>query len=146
MKRLTANQLELARRLLARELGGDEKTELASAVGRVHARFHDCLTELIGSGGAHALFARSVQLASTDHPCLGAIDLDRDFDDERQAQVVAAFGDRTPEEISQAAVALSATMIALLEMLIGEALTSKVLQSGWPDLFVGNEVEEKKTP
>ncbi len=142
MRRPEAAQYAAARRLLALETSEAEDAEGSAAVGaRVHEKLFSSLASLVGTAGARALFARSTKLAATDFPSF------RNADFNAEAPVSELLGKallgEPPAVIAEASVALCATLLSLLATLIGEPLTTKVLQSVWP-AFDGTNEETKR--
>jgi hypothetical protein len=101
------------------------------------------LAPLIGDGGVRALTARSLHLVQRDFPWLAAAQepdpskgplVQLGFDLERQKPAVAA----------EAAAAAMATLGGLLETLIGEALTMRVVRAAWPSAFPDETRQEAR--
>jgi hypothetical protein len=132
VKRPSAEQLEIARRLLAHEAHGEQGVEeIAEAAGRVHQKLFARLASLLGVGGARALLARSVKSTAVDFPTLHGLNLDKLG--EGPAELLAAFlRAESPATATAIAVMLCARLLALLATLIGERLTLQLLQSAWP--------------
>jgi hypothetical protein len=81
------------------------------------------LTPVIGENGFRSLFARSLHLTRREHPWLpGLSATDNPF-----ADLQASLEGETQERTQEASRALLATFTGLLRLLIGEALTSCLL-------------------
>ncbi len=135
-------QLDLARRLFAEEsrgasLAGERVATAERVMGKIFAR----LSSLVGSGGARALFARSVRLAAAEFPFLERVD----FDGEATLAEprLRLLDGETPAKVAASMEAVCATLIALLETLIGAGLTLQVIRAAWPgiDVAPGEETE-----
>ncbi len=144
MKRPNAAQWETARRLFALETHkGESADERAETARRVHEKLFARLAPLIGTAGTRALFARCVRLTAPDFPCVGGVDFDAEPTASPAEKLVTCLRAEAPDRITEATVAVCATMLALLATLIGERLTSQVLKKAWPDFDMSNYKEEK---
>jgi hypothetical protein len=97
------------------------------------------LSGVIGQRGCAALFQRSLHLASSDYPWLGAA--------YSGAAESGAFGalrsvlaQQTPEQAAAAHDSLLQTFLDLLADLIGESLTRRLLQAAWDSSSSGHAV------
>jgi hypothetical protein len=129
-------QLELARRLLNRELRRMPDPE--AAVARFCEQLLLHLSPLVGTAGVHALLARSVKLTRAEHPCLTqfiATSAQTPSTEEgRMSEQLREVLAQEPSKLtSDAAVALFAQLLSLLAALIGDRLTSQVIQEAWPE-------------
>jgi hypothetical protein len=117
----------------------------AAAAARVHGRLAEHLEPLIGVAGFRALFARSLKLARTELPCLGAVVVAGDpplTDAPSPAeQLEACLRDLEPAAAAEAAAALFGTLVGLLTSFIGERLVLQVLRSAFPGLDESPYVE-----
>ncbi len=114
-----------ARRLFDLEAEGDDDV---AAAGRVFQKTFALLSPILGPEGTGALFARSAQLASRSFPSLG----DADPGDGSPVEALVARLRPSPGTSSEAAIAVCAHLLSLLETLIGERLTSQLLRGAWP--------------
>jgi hypothetical protein len=145
MKKPTASQVDAARRLLARDAQGARSTEEQRAVSlRACDKTVSHLATFLGSAGARAVFARSVRLTAPDFPRLRKVQPAAEGDESPSVQMEIALRGETPDAVAETMVALHATVLALLETLIGERLTSAVLRDAWPDLRASDPKEETK--
>ena len=120
----------------------------AGAVAEAARLTHDDLTTvlapLISSSGVEALWGRAFDLAQREYPA-----------DERRgencttdvpfAQVTHWLERQVPSEATAAAAAMFATFAQLLATLIGEPLTTRYLETAWPDGFSDAQPKRKKT-
>ncbi len=144
MKAPTTAQLNAARRLLAREAQEAESAEeRATAARRVCETIVAHLSTLVGPSAARALFARSVKLSAPDFPCLGKVDLAVERAPNLPEQLEACLRGENPDAVTEASLALYATLLALLGTLIGERLTSEVLRDSWPVFRVSSAPKEE---
>lgn len=131
MRRPTAAQMEGARQLFALEAHKAATSEdYAAAAGRVHDKLFARLASLVSVEGARAIFTRSLKLAAIDFPCLGTVD--RDARSTESKALVDCLRGQAPAAVIETAVALYATLLSLLETLIGARLTVSVLRTAWP--------------
>jgi hypothetical protein len=128
---------ELAARVFALEAQGAVSAEdCAAAAARVYQKLFVRLASLVGAAGARALFARSLKLTAIEFPFLGTVDHAKAGDGEA---FVRPMREETPAVVTEATVALCATLFSLLETLIGQRLTANVVGSAWPELDATNQ-------
>jgi hypothetical protein len=115
---------DLARRLLvASRKAGDPReheVELVCETLRVS------LTRFAGADGFTSLLRRALALASAEGPLLDGVKIGPDGRLVGLEQIPAS-------KASDAAVALTAHVLLLLNTFIGEPLTLKLVQEAWPD-------------
>jgi hypothetical protein len=128
--------LAMARRLLELEAKGSDDDE--AVAGRVFEKTFALLSPVLGPEGTSALFARSAQLAAIGFPALRDADLraDRSIS---PAQAMMARLRRDPASSRETAIAVCATLLSLLETLIGDRLTSQLLRGTWPTYDVAEQ-------
>lgn len=125
---------ELARRLLRQETGERrEPTALATAVERACARLRGRLVPLIGRTGFTALFRRALRLAQGEFPALAALTVEEGAEPciGGAREFAAAHAD-DPGLVEAALVAILTHFTGLLSTFVGEALTLRVIDEGWP--------------
>jgi len=88
------------------------------------------LISIVGEGGFHSLYARSLHIAQARFPWLAAETLPTQTD-QRLVQLKKCFEAQTPEQASAANNLLLITFTDILASLIGEALTTSILRSAW---------------
>jgi hypothetical protein len=127
---------------LTQEAGtdGDAKA-LAAAALRVYDTLAGQLALLIGDGGVRALTARSLHLVQREFPWLAEAQ-EPDPSEGPFAQVVSSLERQEPAVATEAAAAALATLGGLLEALIGETLTMRVLRAAWPSAFPDETQQE----
>ena len=131
-------------RVLTREAGtGADAKALAAATLRVYDTLAGQLALLIGDGGVRALSARSLHLVQRDFPWLAEA---RETDPSRGpfAQLGSSLERQEPAVATEAAAAALATLGGLLEALIGEALTMRVVRAAWPRAFPDETQQEAR--
>jgi hypothetical protein len=138
----SANLRQAIQRALTREAGtGTDAKALAAAALRVYETLAGQLALLIGDGGVKALTARSLHLVRRDFPWLAETEASG-----LAEGLFARFGSslerQEPAVATEAAIAALATLGGLLESLIGEALTMRVLRAAWPGAFAGETQQE----
>ena len=146
MKPLSAARLarqQMIGRILARSAGGPvaDATSVAEATLRIWSRAAGELAPLIGRGGVRAIFARSLHVTRSSYPWLPEL--------EEPTQSEGAFADlreilerREAAETLAASTALFVTFTNLLDLLIGEALTTHLMNSAWADPASSPAVKE----
>jgi len=126
----SASMRDLARRLLAVEAASQSATGAhAHEAVRVCEKLQISLTRFAGSDGFKSLLRRALALARTEEPALQAVKLkpDGSLDDCEALAVIATSGG--PE----AAVAITAHLLGLLENFIGKPFTLRLVREAWPD-------------
>ncbi len=126
---------DLARRLLA--------ASQTTSGPRVHEalvvseRLRLTLTKFAGSDGFASLLRRALVLASAEAPPLQSVKIGADGRLEGFEQLVADTGSGTPG--GEAAVAITAHLLGLLETFIGKSLTLRLVREAWPDTSLDEE-------
>jgi hypothetical protein len=121
------------RQLLVREVGSStDAPAIALAARRLCERFAQQLTPIIGDAGVSAICSRSLHLAQRQFPSLVSVpaQVDGAF-----ARVQESLQGLEPAVASDAAVAVLTTVSNLLDSLIGEGLTTRLLRGAWPGSF-----------
>jgi hypothetical protein len=140
----SADLRQAIQRVLTLEAGSDADAKaLAAAAVRVYDTLAGQLALLIGAGGVKALTARSLHLVRRDFPWL-AETRETDPLEGPFAQLGASLARQEPAVATEAAIAALATLGGLLESLIGEALTMRVLRAAWPGAFAGETQQEAR--
>lgn len=138
----TPARRQTALRWLARETeGGHRARDLAAAAARVYQKLAGSLSPIVGQVGAHALLSRSIHLATAEHAALAG--LARADPASEAVSLKGRLETLEPEEITEAAVALFATFTGLLASLIGDTLTSRLLEDAWPGIPFGESSAEE---
>lgn len=92
------------------------------------------LVVLIGQEGFHALYDRSLHLASASFPWLTLADATA-AQRPRLEALACALHDRPTDEAQNATVEQLSTFTGLLNSLIGHKLTTNILRTAWGDAF-----------
>jgi hypothetical protein len=141
----SADLRQAVQRELTREAGTDADAKgLAAAVLRVYGTLAGQLAVLIGDGGVRALTARSLHLVQRDFPWLAEAQ-EPDGSGGPFAQLGLSLARQKPAVAREAATAALATLGGLLETLIGEALTIRVLRAAWPKAFPDETRQEARS-
>ena len=114
--------------------GGDSPKELANRAIEACERFVQHLSRLLGETAVDMLFARSVVLASHEHPWLRVPD--QGLAAQGRAALREALEQQQPAAIVSAFAAMLSALVGLLERLIGQGLVVQLLQEVWPTVFV----------
>jgi hypothetical protein len=132
-------------RELTREAGPDaDARALAAAALRVYEALAGQLALLIGDGGVKALAARSLHLVRRDFPWVARAQ-EPDSPEGPFAQLGFSLARQEPAVATEAAAAALATLGGLLETLIGEGLTMRVLRVAWPSAFPDDAKQEARS-
>jgi hypothetical protein len=119
---------EIARRLIESgrpaEKGGDSPAHAAAAASD---RLYRELSRWVGRDGCHALFARALAEARTDHPALGKIQLHARAEPyiDGVAETIIAQGDPASAEALES---MLVRLVELLDRLIGDDMALKLIE------------------
>ena len=129
---------------LQQEAGQDaDSSTVVAAASRLYDRLARELTPLIGGGGVDAVTARSLHLTRREFPWLQGFP-DAGDSDGRCAETRLRLERQDPAEAAEAVVAALATLVALLIALIGQGLTSRLVQAAWSTQLPRGEREDSK--
>jgi hypothetical protein len=124
---------DLARRLLVYEANAGKNSERAgSATMRVYEKLRGNLCVLAGVAGFQALASRALTQASSQVPGLSAVQVAADGKLHGMSELeppMKADEDRIDED----GVILISSLLGLLLMFLGEALTMNLVRNVWPD-------------
>ena len=120
-------------RQLARRLTESQAAENAPGRGTslVNARLRSSLTEIAGVYGFASLLRRALALASAEVPELASVKLT--VSDDGHLQGLEQLATRTENVSDEAAAAVTAHLIGLLVLVIGVALTARLVRHSWPE-------------
>lgn len=102
----------------------------ADAAIRLWEQMSIQIISIIGNGGFHSLYARSLFIARAHFPWLAADELPTQTDP-LFAQLQKCLESQTPVQASAANSLFLITFTDILASLIGEALTTSILRSAW---------------
>jgi hypothetical protein len=124
----------LAQHLLAYEATQGALADPAGdAAIRTCAHLRDVVARIAGVAGFHALLARALTLAQREIPWLAAVSVTAEG-------VLVGFSEAAQAQDAAAATAgsqvLLTHLLGLLHTFIGEALTRRLVEDGWPALPV----------
>jgi len=127
----SASMRDLARRLVAVEAASQSATgaHVHEAV-RVCDKLRISLTRFAGFDGFTSLLRRALALARADVPSLQTVKLKPDCSLEGLGVLAVDATNDGPE----AAVAITAHLLGLLETFIGKPLTLRLVREAWPDV------------
>ena len=137
---------ETLRRIVRRELrpkaaaAADAKA-VAAATMETYEQLARQLARLIGKAGVSAIHARSVHLTQKEFPWLAAAPPAESSQLPIQ-HLRTTLERQQPAVILVSAETLVVNFIDLLETLIGEHLTTRLLQEAWPGDFVAGTARE----
>jgi len=119
---------DLAERLLAEECDRSDGTN-EPAAHRVCGKLGVILSKLAGAAGYRSLLARALTLAQAEAPDLKGVRVTPDalLEGFAEAKTITETEQFAPGEVE-----LVAQLLGLLLTFIGEPLTHKLVQEGWP--------------
>ncbi|MGI8894280.1 MAG: hypothetical protein ACR2HE_01265 [Casimicrobiaceae bacterium] len=130
-------------RILTQYAGGRvaDSSAVAEAAMRTWIRAAGELALLIGQGGVRAIYARSLHVTRSSYPWLPEV--------EQPTQTETAFANlkvglerREAADALEASTALLVTFTDILATLIGEAMTTHLMNSAWADPASSQAVKE----
>jgi hypothetical protein len=124
---------DLARRLLGYEANAGKNSETTgSATMRVYEKLRGNLCVLAGDAGFQALASRALTLASSQVPGLRAVQVGADGKLQGVSELEPPMkADEDP--LAEEGVILISSLLGLLLMFLGEALTMNLVRNVWPD-------------
>jgi hypothetical protein len=138
---------DLAQRLLAYEVVLAKTSEPGqSATLRVYEKLRRGLEEFVGAQGFYSLASRALALARTEVPSLGAVrvaadgslqglgEIEHPIDIDKDRAAESATGER--------GIILIASLLGLLLLFLGEALTLRLLRLTWPGAALDDRSSE----
>jgi len=130
---------DLAQRLLHHEAGAGNTSEPAESTAfRVYEKLRGSLCALVGVAGFQALASRALTLARSEAPGLCAVQVAADGRLQRANGIeptMKSNGDWIDEE----GVIFISSLLGLLRMFLGEALTMNLVLNVWPDAAFDND-------
>jgi hypothetical protein len=120
---------------------GADAHAVAEAVLRLWIQAACELALLIGQGGVRAIYARSLHLARSSYPWLPEA-ADPTQSDPPFTELRVTLERQAAPEALEAGTAFLVTFTDLLATLIGEALTTGLMNSAWPDRAPGLAAKE----
>ena len=130
MDRATPQMRSIARRLLDAEMRSAAEAGSATAFPAAD-KLRPHLAALMGGGGVHALFARSLALARAELPWLKAATVNQAGRFEGLDTLAA---ERPSHEYLEGMTILLAQLLGLLVAFIGPSLTSRLVGEVWPQI------------
>ena len=115
---------------------------IAAAVQRSYADLEGAAAPLIGKVGLEALTGRTLYLLNRNYQWLALTNEPSEWTGPL-AQIIVGLKRQTPEVAREAAGAMFSTLAGLIATLIGEPLTTRLLQAAWPDVFPDVRTKEK---
>jgi hypothetical protein len=128
----SAEQLEIAHRLLALEGAAGGSNQHAAAAANVYKKLRSHLGPLVGLAAVRGLLVRSAMLTKVQFPFIGDVSVEND--EAAVNALRASLGGQQPVAATQAAAFLFGAFLTLLSTYIGERLTTQALQSAWPNI------------
>ena len=133
----------IALKALARRAGpAAGSAAVAAAVQRTYDDLARAAAPLIGQVGIDALTGRTLYLLNRNYQWLTLTNEPGEWTGPF-AQISACLKQQTPEVALEAAGAMFAALAGLIAALIGEPLTTRLLQAAWPDVSHDARTKEK---
>jgi hypothetical protein len=125
---------DLARHLLAYEANAAMSSEpMESTAVRVYEKLRGNLCVLVGAAGFQALASRALTLARSEVPGLGVVQVAADGKLQGISEIEPPM--KADEKwIDEEGVILISSLLGLLLMFLGEALTMNLVLNVWPDV------------
>ena len=130
---------DLAQRLLHHEASAGNTSEPAESITfRVYEKLRGSLCVLVGAAGFQALATRALTLARSEVPGLGAVQVAAD------GRLQTVSGIESPmttggDWMDVEGVIFISSLLGLLLLFLGEALTMNLLRNVWPDAAFDND-------
>ena len=130
--------LAFARCLHAYEtVAGETSVPTESATLRVYEKLFRHLCAIAGVAGFQSLAARALTLVKSEAPTLSAVQVTADG----RLQGLGELDLKTDKaQTEEGGIIFLAQLLGLLLIFIGEALTLRLVQDGWPDADFGLQV------
>jgi hypothetical protein len=119
----------LARRLLVLEAANQSEAESQHEAARVFEKLRISLARFAGPDGFTTLLRRALALARKELPSLQRVEVKADGSLDGFEQVVADASNGGTE----AALTITAQLLGLLFIFVGESLTLRLVRDAWPD-------------
>jgi len=130
---------DLAQRLLHHEVSAGNTSEPAeSTTFRVYEKLRGSLCVLVGVAGFQALASRALTLARSEVPGLCAVQVAADGRLQR-ANGIEPTMKTNGDWIEEEGVIFISSLLGLLLMFLGEALTMNLVLNVWPDAAFDND-------
>jgi hypothetical protein len=136
----TTSQQTVARGLLTAELVADGTLADSAAARQVLDKLGQRLALLITPMGSAALLRRAIHLSRAEFSFLDAVEAAPNTHSQIEMLCETASAVE-PSQAHEGLVAVIGTMVALLELFIGERLTFRLLSELWPELAIPEPVQ-----
>lgn len=131
--RLRMEPWDLQRHQIIEHLMAQPPQDVVDAAMNLWEKLATEIISIVGEGGLHSLYGRSVFLAQPTFPWLAANALSPQTD-QCFAQLKLCLERQTPEQVGAANRLLLITFTDILAALIGEQLTASILRAAWGDI------------
>ncbi len=132
----------LAHRLLSYEAaGGDSSEPMESSTLRVYQKLRRSLGELAGLDGFHSLASRALALAQSEVPSLSAVQVRADGSLEGLSSIEPSINVEQ-NRVDEGGAVLISSLLGLLQIFLGEALTLSLLRDAWPGAVLNDRIAE----
>jgi hypothetical protein len=127
---LCMQTIDLPRHQLIKKLTAQRHEDGTDAAVSLWTQMAAQLILIIGAGGFDSLYARSVHLSQSSYPWL-AVGSDLLKDDHCFSALKKSLSDQPPALATEANCLLLLTFTNILALMIGESLTTRILNSAW---------------
>jgi len=121
---------DLPRHQLIERLMAQRPEKVADAAINLWEQMATQIISIVGEDGFNSLYARSLFLAQPTFPWLTASSLSQP-NDQRFAELKKGLEGQTPSQAREANSLLLLTFTGILAALIGEPLTTRILNAAW---------------
>jgi hypothetical protein len=123
---------DLAHRLYAYEAGAANTSEpMESPTLRVYEKLRQSLGEFVGAAGFQSLASRALTLARPEAPSLSSARVASDGSLQGLGEIETQI-DIDKDRAGEGGIILIASLLGLLRIFLGEALTLRLLRHAWP--------------
>jgi len=130
---------DLARRLLHHEAGAGNTSEPAeSTTFHVYEKLRRNLSLVVGVAAFQALASRALTVARSEVPGLGAVQVAADGRLQRVNRIESSM-ETDGEWVEEEGVIFISSLLGLLQLFLGEPLTTNLVLNVWPDVEVDND-------
>jgi hypothetical protein len=127
-----AEMRDLAQGLLEYEAGAGKNSEpIESPTLRVYEKLRQSLGAFVGVAGFYSLASRALALAKPEAPSLGAARVSADGALQGLGEIETQF-EIDKNQAGDGGIIFIASLLGLLRIFVGEALTLSLLRNEWP--------------
>jgi hypothetical protein len=114
---------------------------MESSTLRVYQKLRRSLGELAGLDGFHSLASRALALAQSEVPSLSAVQVRADGSLEGLSSIEPSINVEQ-NRVDEGGAVLISSLLGLLQIFLGEALTLSLLRDAWPGAVLNDRIAE----